>query len=113
MDVLEQPSDDAPIDENTKVVQVMAPYQFGAMKPVQISAGANCPVVILIAQGGWAAQANFSQNDALDFARLIRQAVKDARSGLAVARSALVGVNGETLAVANDEDDELDSAVGE
>lgn len=120
MDVLEETTDVEQVeaeqpDENVKLVPVMAPYQFGAMKPVQVPAGKDCPVVILVGQGGWTMQAQFAQNDAIEFARRIKQAVKDARSGLAVARTSLLGANGEAISSPTpiDDDDDLDEAVSE
>lgn len=97
-----------PSEEGVRVVPVMAPFQFGAMKPQQSRSGQDCPVLVLLAQGGWAVQAQFNQSDALDFARRIRQAVKEARGGIVAAHAPLLGANGAPISVPTAELDDLD-----
>ena len=114
---------DAPEDENVRLVPMLAPYQFGATPlmrnvagvPMPVT-GADAPVIIVVQQAGangsWSTQVHFSQNDALDFARRIQQAVKQARGGLTVAKTPLLGADGQAISVPGDATDDLDDVDG-
>jgi hypothetical protein len=111
-----QPPDEAaPADEQVRVVQVPPPWQFGATPPIQqlngpiVKYGPDCPVFVILGQGGWRVEAMLAQNDALNFANHIRKAVKQAQGGIQVHRNAILGPNGQPLAVPDEapEDDDL------
>lgn len=121
MDVLEQPTEEAQAESadaaegeqpQIQFVPVPMPYQIGAVTaPPQVPRGPDCPVVAVIAQGGWRVEIAISQNHALEFARQIKQAVKGSRSALIAAITPLLGANGQPISVpealAEDDDDEV------
>lgn len=110
----QNPTDEQP--EGVRVIPVRAPFQFGATTMMRRGpipspvTGPDAPIVVILAQGGWSVQGQFNQNDALDFARRIQQAVKQARGGIQTVSAPLLGADGRVISTpADDELDELEA----